>query len=307
MPTAALIDTAELAALIDRGGIVLLDCRFDLASPEAGRRAYLAGHIPGARHADLNRDLSSTPTPASGRHPLPDPKRTRAWLRTLGVCSGVRVVAYDESNAAFAARAWWLLRWLGHREVSVLDGGLKSWIDRGGALEAGEPTPSAPRPVAENPCRDDDSRLERPVPDDWPVLADGPVLDDGVLDTSTLERALGDARVLLIDARAPERFAGSVEPIDPVAGHVPGAVNHPFQSNLDADGRFLSRRELERRWRARLAGRSAADVVMMCGSGVTACQNLLALEIAGLPGAKLYAGSWSEWIRDPSRAIARGA
>ncbi len=294
MPTAALIDTAALAALIGSPRLVLLDCRFDLASPEAGRRAYLAGHIPGAHHADLNRDLSSTPTPASGRHPLPDPKRTRAWLRTLGVSSGVRVVAYDESNAAFAARAWWLLRWLGVGEVSVLDGGLKAWIDSGGVLEAGEPTPSARTPNAGHPSADEARR-------------DAPVLDDALLDTAAVEQALGDARVLLIDARAPERFAGSVEPIDPVAGHVPGAVNHPFQSNLGADGRFLSRQELERLWRARLAGRSPAEVVMMCGSGVTACQNLLALEIAGLPGAKLYAGSWSEWIRDPSRAIARGA
>lgn len=315
MHRSPLIDAPALAALLGTPDLVILDCRFDLASPEAGRSAWLAGHIPGAHYAHLERDLSGPVTPTSGRHPLPAAAALGAWLASLGVRPGVLVVAYDEANAAFAARAWWLLRWLGHEEVAVLDGGLKAWTASGGRLECGEPN-LLPRPAPASmaapaaPAAGEHAAagvMRAPATACSTGSAPAPIPDRGAaLDTEELMNALAGERAVLVDARAPERFAGEVEPIDPIAGHVPGAVNHPFQSNLGSDGRFLPPAELARRWRARLAGRSAREAIMMCGSGVTACQNLLALEVAGLPGAKLYAGSWSEWIRDPHRPVARG-
>ena len=288
MDFTTLIDAESLRALLAAPGIALLDCRFDLAAADAGRQAYLRGHIPGARYVDLNRDLSAPVSAASGRHPLPDPVALDALLRGLGVVRDTQAIVYDESNGSFAARAWWLLRWLGHAKVAVLDGGMSAWLRAGGATESGEPPPaSAGRRAAGagNPLQVDRR---------------------AALGADELIAALENPRSLLIDARAPERYRGAVEPIDPVAGHIPGAVNHPFSSNLQSDGRFLPPQELERRWRDRLGEASSADVIVMCGSGVTACHNLLALEHAGLPGARLYAGSWSEWIRDPRRPVARG-
>jgi thiosulfate/3-mercaptopyruvate sulfurtransferase len=286
------IDVGSLQALIGDGAIggeaiVILDCRFDLAAPDAGRQAYLQQHIPTARYADLNLDLSAPVSAASGRHPLPTPERIARRLTELGVGDATQVIAYDESNGAFAARAWWLLRWLGHLRVAVLDGGMKAWVTAGGALESGEPGPNTRVSGARAPF------IARIDP-------------NAVISTPELIGALADPRHLLVDARAPERFAGTVEPIDAVAGHIPGALNHPFNANLSADGRFLPRAELERLWRERLAGKAPVDVIAMCGSGVTACHNLLALELAGLGGARLYAGSWSEWIRDPARPVERG-
>ncbi len=279
-----LIDAAALAALPERANLVILDCRFDLAAPQAGRSAFLAGHLPGARYADLERDLSAAVTASSGRHPLPDPADLARAFRALGIGATTQVVVYDEANGAFAARAWWLLRWLGHRRVAVLDGGLRAYLAGGGVLETGA-APAAPAAAVRFTAR----------------------LDTGAaLDTAQLIEALRDPRRLLIDARAPERYAGSVEPIDPVAGHVPGARNHPFAENLAPDGRFLPAAELRTRWQQRLAGCPAEQVIVMCGSGVTACHNLLALQVAGFAGARLYAGSWSEWIRDPARPVARG-
>ena len=275
----------ELSASADPN-LVLLDCRFDLANPQAGHRAYLAGHIPGAHFADLNTDLSAPIGPETGRHPLPDPQAFAANMAGWGVKHGTQVVAYDEVNGSFAARAWWLLRWVGHREVAVLDGGYKAWLAAGGPQAAGEEG-RAPRSLHATPAP--------------PTVA-----ADAVLDAAQVAALLRDNKRLLIDARAAERYAGRVEPIDAVAGHVPGAINHPFAGNLGADGRFLPPEQLRHRWQAALAGRAPADVVAMCGSGVTACHNLLSLEIAGLHGAKLYAGSWSEWIRDPSRPVATG-
>jgi thiosulfate/3-mercaptopyruvate sulfurtransferase len=280
-----LIDVESLRALIGTPGALVLDCRFDLAAPAAGREAYLRGHIPGARYLDLNRDLSGPVSAASGRHPLPDPIALDAFFRGLGVVPDTQAVVYDDSNGSFAARAWWLLRWLHHPKVAVLDGGMSAWLRARGALESGEPSR-----VAAGQSLPPAVQVDRRA----------------VLGTDELIAALDNPRTLLIDARAAERFAGAVEPIDPVAGHIPGAANHPFSANLRADGRFLPAEELERRWRDRLAGASPADVIVMCGSGVTACHNLLALERAGFAGAKLYAGSWSEWIRDPSRPVARG-
>jgi thiosulfate/3-mercaptopyruvate sulfurtransferase len=281
-----LVDVSSLAEMLGRPRLAVVDCRFDLLHPEAGRQAYLAGHIPGARYADLNRDLSAPAGPQTGRHPLPEPDAFARRLESLGIGDDTQVIAYDEANGSFAARLWWMLRWLGHDAAAVLDGGWRAWMAQGGAQS--DEVPVEPKNAAQ--------------------IRFTPRVDSKmVLSTADLEKALRvPDSVLLVDARSPERYAGSVEPIDPVAGHVPGAVNHPFGDNLAADGRWLPAAELKRRWRERLGGRQPQDLVAMCGSGVTACHNLLSLEVADLRGARLYAGSWSEWIRDPRRAVARG-
>ena len=279
-----LIDAAALAQRLGDGRTVPIDCRFDLARPAAGRDAYRAGHVPGARYASLDADLSAPVTAGSGRHPLPDPRRFAAWLAGVGVDEDSGVVAYDDAGGAYAARLWWLLRWIGHERVAVLDGGYAAWIAAGGAVETGEPAPPTPMPA---------TLRARPDP-------------TAHLTTAEVERALADPRRVLVDARAPERFAGAVEPLDRIAGHVPGARNHPFARNLGPDGRFLGATELRRRWVDFLRGASPTAMISMCGSGVTACHNLLALEIAGLRGAKLYAGSYSEWVADPARPVATG-
>jgi thiosulfate/3-mercaptopyruvate sulfurtransferase len=282
-----LIDASALRELAGKPGVAVIDCRFDLIDPEGGRRAYLAGHIPGARYADLNKDLSAPISPNSGRHPLPSPKDFAATSSRLGIGNASQVIAYDDAGGSFAARLWWLLRWLGHRSVAVLDGGIKAWTAAGGTLETGE---------------------EKPPAKEIPGGRIAPRADSAaVIDTADIAAFLNEPRNLLVDARAAERFAGSVEPIDAVAGHIAGAVNHPFSANLAPDGRFLPAPDLKRLWDSRLAGRQAAHLAAMCGSGVTACHNLLSLEVAGLGGAKLYAGSWSEWIRDPNRPVARDA
>jgi thiosulfate/3-mercaptopyruvate sulfurtransferase len=278
-----LIDVGSLQELLGKPQLAVVDCRFDLMNPEAGRQAYLTAHIPGASYADLNRDLSAPIGPHTGRHPLPSPEAFAARLGAMGIGNDSQVVAYDEANGSIAARLWWMLRWLGHGAVAVLDGGFRAWSAHGGALETGQP--ATPR------------HLERFAP----------VVDStAVVTTAELEHTLRDPRAVLVDARAQERYAGAVEPIDPVAGHIPGAVNHPFTANLGVDGRFLPAAELERRWQERLPGSDPRNLIAMCGSGVTACHHLLSLEVAGLAGGKLYAGSWSEWIRDPRRPIARG-
>jgi len=279
-----LIDVDSLRELFGGPRLAIVDCRFDLMNPEAGKRAYLRAHIPGARYAGLDRDLSGPVGPDTGRHPLPSPQAFAAWLGSIGIGGDAQVIAYDEMNGSIAARLWWMLRWLGHGAVAVLDGGFQAWAARGGALESGEP---ALRPEHFTPRIGANAVSARAV------------------STAELEQALRDAKTLLVDARAAERYAGTVEPIDSVAGHVPGAVNHPFTANLAADGRFLPAAELKARWQERLQNTGAANFVAMCGSGVTACHNLLALEVAGLPGGRLYAGSWSEWIRDPRRPVAR--
>jgi thiosulfate/3-mercaptopyruvate sulfurtransferase len=281
-----LIDAATLRGLLGDANLAVLDCRFDLQDPEAGRRAYLRGHITGARYADLNNDLSAPLSSTSGRHPLPTAQYFAATLDRLGVGNHSQVVAYDESNGSFAARAWWMLRWVGLKSVAVLDGGLKAWVGQGGDMVAGEEAAPTYRSGGRFAPRVDTA---------------------AVMDGAEVASLLRDPRRLLVDARAAERFAGDIEPIDAVAGHIAGAVNHPFTLNLGPEGRFLPASELRRRWEERLGGREPRDVAAMCGSGVTACHNLLSLEVAGLSGAKLYAGSWSEWIRDPSRPVARGA
>jgi thiosulfate/3-mercaptopyruvate sulfurtransferase len=281
-----LIDVDSLRKLLGEPQLAVVDCRFDLMNPEAGRQAYLRAHIPGARYADLNRDLSAPVATHTGRHPLPAPESFAVRLEALGIGNDTQVVAYDDANGSIAARLWWMLRWVGHGAVAVLDGGFKAWTAAAGALQSGAVESAERRPGTQRFT---------------------PRIDaDSVLSTAELERALRDPRAVLVDARAQERYAGTVEPIDPVAGHIPGAVNHPFTANLDAEGRFLPAAELKRRWQQRLAGKEPENLLAMCGSGVTACHNLLSLEVAGLGGGKLYAGSWSEWIRDPQRPTARG-
>ncbi len=276
-----LIDAPTLQArLAAAGPLVLLDCGFDLADPGAGERAFAAGRLPGASYVHLDRDLSGAKTGTNGRHPLPAREVWAATLGRLSVAPGVPVVAYDDHGGVYAARAWWMLRWAGHAPVAVVDGGRAAWRAAGGALVT-DPTPrQPPRP----PC----------------PLA--PAAAMPTVDTAALQATLH--AVALIDARAPERFRGEVEPLDPVAGHIPGALNRFFRLNLGDDGRFKPPAQLRAEYEALLGGRRA---VHQCGSGVTACHNLLAMAQAGLDAGALYPGSWSEWCSDPARPVARGA
>ncbi|HXH01973.1 MAG TPA: sulfurtransferase [Candidatus Competibacteraceae bacterium] len=277
-----LIAVEDLSPRLSDPDWVVVDCRFNLMDTEAGRRAYAEGHIPGAVYAHLDEDLSGPRGPYTGRHPLPDPSMLARRLGGWGIAQNSQVVAYDDSGGMFAARLWWLLRWLGHRAVAVLDGGLGEWRRRGLPLSKEMP---APQP--------------RTFPlDHVDTLA--------WVDSAYVLENLKLGRDLVLDARAAPRYRGEMEPIDPVAGHVPGALNLPQDGNLGADGRFLPADALRRRFQEVLGQRAPETVLHMCGSGVTACHNLLAMEVAGLSGSRLYAGSWSEWIRDPQRPIARG-
>lgn len=283
-----LIEAAELTKYLADPDWAIIDCRFELARPDWGEQAFAAGHIPNALYAHLDRDLSAPRTALTGRHPLPEVGALEATFGRWGIDDTVQVVAYDQGGAVgYAARLWWLLRWLGHRRVAVLDGGFPTWERARLPIEAAVTT-RAPRPFRAAPAAD-------------------AVVTSAELERLVASGALERGEPLLVDARGADRFAGENETLDPVAGHIPGARNHPFAANLDAQGRFLGAPELRRRWAERLRGRPAAQLISMCGSGVTACHNLLALEVAGLPGARLYAGSWSEWIRDPARPVARGA
>jgi thiosulfate/3-mercaptopyruvate sulfurtransferase len=281
MVATPLISTAALALRLADPDWLVADCRFDLADPAAGAAAWRAGHIPGAIHVDLERDLSVAVTARTGRHPLPSPEAIAATLSRLGVGNQTQVVCYDAGNGAYASRLWWMLRYVGHDAVSVLDGGFAAWVAEG-------------RPVSTDESGRPPARFAaRPRP--------------GMLcDAADVAEALAGGE-LLVDVRGAERFRGDVEPLDAVAGHVPGAVNLPFPENLGADGRFLSPAALARHWRERVGAKAGRGTICMCGSGVTACQGLLALETAGITGGRLYAGSWSEWIRDPSRPVARGS
>jgi thiosulfate/3-mercaptopyruvate sulfurtransferase len=275
----ALIDALRLRQrLADGEPIVLLDCGFDLADPSAGERAHAAGHLPGARYAHLDRDLAGPKTGHNGRHPLPGRQALASTLGRLGVSADSEVVCYDDQGGPYAARAWWLLRWAGHERVSVLDGGKAAWVQAGGTLEPGE------EPVAALPPYPMATRAAMPMLDADAVATLAPMLT-------------------LLDARAPERFRGDTEALDPVAGHIPGALNRFFKLNLAADGRFKPAAELKREFETLLDGRGA---VHQCGSGVTACHNLLAMAHAGLDAGALYPGSWSEWCADTARPVARG-
>jgi thiosulfate/3-mercaptopyruvate sulfurtransferase len=270
-----LISAAELAPRTGDSAWVLLDCRFELADPEAGERAYLEGHIPGAQYANLDRDLSASPTGSNGRHPLPGTHALAARFETWGISAHHQVVAYDAGNG-IAARLWWCLRSLGHAAAAVLDGGWPAWVQSGGEVRSGSET----RPAA--------------------VFRPGRALTKSVL----AEGVLGMATIL--DARAPERYRGDIEPVDRVAGHIPGAVNHPWTMSLDEHGEHLPVEILRRQLSATLSGAPIEDAVVYCGSGVTACNVILAAEHAGLGALSLYAGSWSEWCSDPTRPVATG-
>jgi thiosulfate/3-mercaptopyruvate sulfurtransferase len=279
MAFTTLISVADLAPHLNDPDWIVFDCRHDLVDTGIGRRAYAQSHIPGARFLHLDDDLSGPQTGANGRHPLPDPEKFRARLAVLGMANDKQVVAYDASGGYYAARLWWMLRWVGHDRVAVLDGGWEAWLTVG-----------------------------LPVTSQLPAIKSGALsgaAHDYTVDARFILAQLGQSRVRLIDARSPDRFRGENETLDPVGGHIPGAANRFFKNNLAADGRFKPPAELKREFSALLDALPPAQVVHQCGSGVTACHNLLAMEIAGLHGSKLYPGSWSEWCSDPQRPVAR--
>lgn len=282
MAFTTLIDPETLQAHLEDPDWVVVDCRFSLSDPAYGWQAYQKAHIPTAVYAHLDEDLSGPMVPGrSGRHPLPDPDQLAQKLGAWGIGSCTQVVAYDDAGGAFAARLWWLLGWLGHDAVAVLDGGWPRWIGEG-------------RPIREG--------VEQ-----RPPCAFTPRLQpERVVTADDVKQRLHDPAWRLLDARAPERYQGVQEPIDPVAGHIPGAVNAPFSENLTSAGTFLSPERLRQRFAALLGGVPPERTICYCGSGVTAAHNVLAMTHAGLPGARLYAGSWSEWITDPRRPVARG-
>lgn len=286
MASTPLISAADLATRLADRNLRIVDCRFDLADPDAGRRLYGQSRLPHARYADLNRDLSDLSQMAThGRHPLPSMTSLAASFSRLDLTRNTHVVAYDQDSGAYASRLWWLLRATGHSQVKVLNGGLAAWVRAGLPLES-DPAPAYPP-----------SRLpERLV---LPASA--------WLDADAVARGLADGSIGVLDARGGPRFRGEVEPIDPVAGHVPGALNRPFLDNLGSDGRFKEPSQLRAEFVQLLRGRPATQVVHMCGSGVTACHNRLAMDVAGMRGSRLYPDSWSGWITDPARPVAVGA
>ena len=276
-----IISTEQLAAQLDNPHWVVIDCRFTLTDPLAGGRAYATSHIRSARYAHLDEDLSSPITAHSGRHPLPDAQLLCQKLGNWGVGSHTQVVVYDDSYGSMAVRLWWLLRWLGHEKVALLDGGLPKWI-----------------------------REKRPMSEVLPAItpqafscALKPALG---VDANAVDFMRQSATHRLIDARPEQRFSGEREPLDAVAGHIPGAVNWGFEENLDFDGTYLPPEELRENYLRLMNGVAPQHVIHSCGSGVTASHNILAMEIAGLSGSRLYPGSWSEWITDPTRPIATG-
>jgi thiosulfate/3-mercaptopyruvate sulfurtransferase len=272
-----LVSTAELAAHL--GEWRVFDCRHDLAKPELGEQEYRRAHIPGALFASLDRDLSAPKTGKNGRHPLPDAKAFGAWLGRQGLKRGDQVVCYDAAHGAMAARLWWMLRWIGHDTVAVLDGGFAKWQAEGRAVTAEVP---------------------RISPTELKVAPRA----DMAIEVSAI--AKNPRKHALLDARAPGRYRGEQEPIDPVAGRIPGALNRFNMDNVRGDGRFKSPEDLKRDFQQVLGGRAPDDVIHYCGSGVAACHNLLAMELAGLTGGRLYAGSWSEWQADPKRPREKG-
>jgi thiosulfate/3-mercaptopyruvate sulfurtransferase len=276
-----LVSTSDLAAHLDDAGWTVCDCRHDLVDTEAGRRAYAESHIPGARFVHLDEDLSAPKTGKNGRHPLPDMDQFVRRLGRIGISSTSQVVSYDASGGFYAARLWWMLRWLGHDAVAVLDGGWDAW-----------------------------RKAPYPITNQIPVIEAAPLTlrrrADLACDAGTIVANLGKPKPRLLDARSPDRYRGENETLDPVAGHIPGAGNRFFKLNLDADGGFKPPFALREKFLAALGPIPPSDVIHSCGSGVTACHNLLAMEIAGLPGSRLYPGSWSEWCSDPSRPVATG-
>ena len=282
MPYTTLISASELHALAASGKpLMVFDCSFDLAAPSTGEQDYLVGHIPGAVYAHLDHALSagSGPRASGGRHPLPTREAFAAWLGSVGFSNGMQAVVYDRNGSAFCGRLWWMLKWLGHDAVAVLDGGLQAWTLAGGSLAQGREQPRASTHF----------RVDAPLRQ--------------LVTAQQVQHQLGLPGQTIIDARATPRYRGEVEPLDPVAGHIPGALNRPFSDNFGPDGRFKSADVLRTEFLALLAGRDPNSVVNHCGSGVTANPNVLALELAGLGKTALFAGSWSEWCSDPTRPV----
>ena len=275
MTHTTLISVSDLAQHLNDPAFVIFDCRHELTNPEFGTRAYTQSHIPGARFAHLDRNLAAPLTGRNGRHPLPDPKVFAEWLSRMGVSNDNQVIGYDNAGGVYASRLWWMLRWTGHKNVAVLDGGWQAWSDAGHPVTAQVPTP--------RPGKFTVSLQEIPV------------------DAKYVLEHLQSPAMVLIDARANDRFHGQNETIDPVGGHIPGAMNRFFKDNLTAQGLFKSPKQLRDEFRSLLDTVTPEKIVSQCGSGVTACHNLLAMEIAGLRGGRLYPGSWSEWIADPAR------
>ncbi len=276
-----LVSVADLAGHLDDPNWVICDCRHDLADTGAGRRAYAESHVPGARFVHLDEDLSAPKTGRNGRHPLPDAERFVRRLGELGIDSAKQVAAYDASGGYYAARLWWMLRWVGHDAAAVLDGGWDAW-----------------------------RKAPHPITDQIPVIEAARFTmrrrADMACDAETIVANLGKPRPRLLDARSPDRYRGENETLDPVAGHIPGAFNRFFRLNLEADGRFKPATILKKEFDELLGNNAPGNVAHYCGSGVTACHNLLAMEIASLAGSRLYPGSWSEWCSDPSRSVATG-
>ncbi len=278
-----LISAADLATHLGAADVRVFDVRHDLTNHAAGREAYAAGHIPGARYLDHETELAAPRTGKNGRHPLPERGQFGALMAAHGVTPQTLVVAYDASGGMYAAHLWWMLRWLGHDRVAVLDGGWQAW------QAAGLPT---------------STEAAAPVRAGAPVTSAAPRV--GSVDAQAVLDNIARPAFTVIDARAANRYRGEVEPMDPVAGHIPGALNRPNGQNLQADGRFKDAAQLREEFTALLDGRDPAVIVHQCGSGITACHNLLSMEIAGLAGSRLYPGSWSEWCSDPSRPVAKG-
>jgi thiosulfate/3-mercaptopyruvate sulfurtransferase len=276
-----LISTTDLAVKIGDPARVIFDCRHDLFDAGKGERLYREGHIPDAIYANVDTDLSGEKNGTNGRHPLPTPAAFTAFLGRNGVTNTSKIIAYDDVGGQFASRLWWLARWIGLTDVSLLDGGIAKWIADGHALSRDVPVP---KPAALRGHAD-------------PMMA---------LNADEVEAGLKIPSATLIDARAPERYRGEVEPIDPVAGHIAGAKNRFYKENLNPDLTMRSPAEIKAAFASMMNAPHASEVVHQCGSGVTACANIFAMEYAGLKGSKLYAGSWSEWITNPARPIVKG-
>jgi thiosulfate/3-mercaptopyruvate sulfurtransferase len=281
MTYTTLVSTDILNQQLNNPNWIIIDCRFSLADTEAGAKAYRHGHIPNARYAHLDKDLSSQITDFTGRHPLPNFSLLAKKLGAWGVTNNSQVIAYDDAGGAFAGRLWWLLRCMGHDKVAVLNGGIKQWQKQGLPVTTTLP---AVKPTVFRAYRDDSA---------W-------------LNAIQVQNGTARKTVCLIDARTPERYRGEQEPIDPVAGHIPSALNRAFQLNLDSNSLFLAPEQLHKQFKQLIGTTAPEQVVHYCGSGVTACHNLLAMEYTGLTGSKIYAGSWSEWIKNKNRTVAKG-
>jgi thiosulfate/3-mercaptopyruvate sulfurtransferase len=291
-----LISVEQLNALRDaKARLMVFDCSFELMDPAAGEKHYLQSHIPGAVYADLDHALSDKGPPdasgrlqphadaaSGGRHPLPSREKFAMWLSSVGFANDMQAVVYDRNGANYCGRLWWMLKWAGHEAVAVLDGGLQAWQAAGGEVNSG----------AEPSHFQSNFKLGTPL--------------RKLVDTAQVAGALGSERMTLVDARAPQRFRGEVEPLDPVAGHIPGALNRPFAQNIGTDGRFKPAAQLRQEFEQLFGGRDPASAVMYCGSGVSAVPNVIAMEVAGFKPPGLYAGSWSEWCRTPRLPVEKG-